>query len=101
MTVKGQIRQTNRNGLVVAVLLAALVGAAWLGGPALAVPWVITLGLLVAGVALGLLVVAGEVLPGSYLGFGGVTAQGPAASAPPRFVAPGRQTATRAGFGPP
>src|SRR5438094_1467 len=73
----GQIRQTNRNGLVVAVLLAALGGAAWLGGPALTVSWVIGLGLSVAAVALGLLVVAGMISPRCNLVLRRLSSYGP------------------------
>lgn len=34
MTIMAQVRQTTRNGLVVAALLAAMGGVGWLAGPA-------------------------------------------------------------------
>jgi hypothetical protein len=67
MTVKGQTRQTTRNGLVVAALLAVLGGVAWLGGSANGVPRGVALGLATAGVALGLLVMAGMIWPACNL----------------------------------
>ncbi len=77
MTVMGQVRQTNRNGLVVAVLLTVLGVIAWIGRPTFGVPWEIAAGLEVAGVALGFLVVAGMISPRCNLVLRRLSSYGP------------------------
>jgi hypothetical protein len=63
MTVHSQIRRINRNGMIVAALLAALGGVVWTSGPSFGFPWTLGLILTATGIVLGLFLVVGMIWP--------------------------------------
>ncbi len=76
MTVKSQVRRTNRNGLVVAALIAAVGVAAYVWGER-TFPWFVGVALVSAGVVLGMFTVAGMIWPRCHLMLRRLSAFGP------------------------
>jgi hypothetical protein len=76
MTVKSQVRRTNRNGLVVAVLIAAVGFAVFVWGER-AFPWFVAVALVSTGVVLGMFTVAGMIWPRAHLMLRRLSAFGP------------------------
>jgi hypothetical protein len=66
MTVKSQVRRMNRNGLAVAVLIAAVGVAMFVWGDS-TFPWFVAVALVSAGVVLGMCILAGLIWPRCHL----------------------------------